>query len=257
MGSNFTHVKRVPFLKQVSSVTGAVKSASRTIDILEQIARQGPATAREISRATRIPESSLSYLLQTLVDRDWLCSLGDRTYTLGSAVSRLAAGAAPSPAERRRNQLKLVARATGETASLFIRREHEIEAIEIELSSQLLRFTPERGMRVPLHSFAAGKALLANMSRPALDAYLAGSQRMRFTPYTLATEGELRRDIAETRKRGYAISREEHTVGIVGLGVAADDQFSLSVAVPTARFDAAFEKLAAKSLLDTVKALVG
>ena len=238
-------------------MTGSVKSASRTIDILEQLARQGPATARELSRATRIPESSLSYLLATLVERDWLCNLGDRTYTNGTALSRLATGAAPSPAERRRVQLKLVARATGETVSLFIRRDHEIETIEVELSSQLLRFTPERGMRVPLHSFAAGKALLANMSGAALDAYLAAGPRTRFTPFTLADAADLRRDIAETRKRGYAISREEHTVGIVGLGVAADDKFSLSVAVPTARFDSAFEKLAASTLLEAVKALVG
>ena len=43
--------------------------------------------------------------------------------------------------------------------------------------------------------------------------------------------------------------------GLVGLGVAADDQFSLSVAVPTARFDAAFERTAAKALLEAVKAL--
>jgi IclR family acetate operon transcriptional repressor len=238
-------------------VTGSVKSASRTIDILEQIARQGPATAREISRATRIPESSLSYLLATLVERDWLCSLSDRTYTLGSALSRLAAGAAPSPAERRRVQLKLVARATGETACLFIRREHEIETIEVELSSQLLRFTPERGMRVPLHSFSGGKALLAKMSAAALDAYLASGPRTPFTPFTLVEEADLRRDVAQTRKRGYAISREEHTVGIVGLGVAADDQFSLSIAVPTARFDGAFEKLAARTLLEAVKGLAG
>jgi IclR family acetate operon transcriptional repressor len=254
---SFTHVKSVPTSKQVSAVTGSVKSASRTIDILEQIARQGPATAREISRATRIPESSLSYLLATLVERDWLCSLSDRTYALGSALSRLAAGAAPSPAERRRAQLKLVARATGETACLFIRREHEIETIEVELSSQLLRFTPERGMRVPLHSFAGGKALLASMSAAAIETYLGASARTRFTPFTLVEAHALRRDIAETRKRGYAISREEHTVGIVGLGVAADDQFSLSVAVPSARFDAAFEKLAARTLLDAVKALAG
>jgi IclR family acetate operon transcriptional repressor len=239
------------------AVTGSVKSASRTIDIVEQIARQGPASAREISRATRIPESSLSYLLATLVERDWLCNLGDRTYTLGSALSRLAAGATPSPAERRRAQLKLVARTTGETCSLFIRRGNEIEAIDIELSSQLLRFTPEKGMRVPLHSFAAGKALLAKMRADALAAYFATSTRTRYTAATLVDEDALRRDVMATRRRGYAISREEHTVGIVGLGVAADDQFSLSVAVPTARFDAAFETLAAKTLLEAAKVLAG
>jgi IclR family acetate operon transcriptional repressor len=238
-------------------VPGSVKSASRTIDIVEQIARHGPATARELARATQIPESSLSYLLATLVERNWLYSASDRTYALGSALHRLAAGAAPSQAESRRAQVKLVARATGETSSLFIRRDNEIEAIEIELSSQLLRFTPEKGMRVPLHSFAAGKALLANMSGEVLDAYFATSTRTRFTPATLVDADDLRRDIAETRRRGYAISREEHTVGIVGMGVAADDQFSLSIAVPTARFDAAFEKLAAKTLLDAAKALRG
>ncbi|HEX5957554.1 MAG TPA: helix-turn-helix domain-containing protein, partial [Hyphomicrobiaceae bacterium] len=173
-------------------MTAAVKSASRTIEIVELIARQGPATARELSRATQIPESSLSYLLATLVERDWLCSLGDRTYALGSALSRLAAGAAPTPAERRRAQLKLVARATGETASLFIRRDNEIEAIEVELSSQLLRFTPEKGMRVPSHSFAGGKALLARMNEKALEKYFATSTRTRFTPSTLVDEAALR-----------------------------------------------------------------
>lgn len=236
-------------------VPGSVKSAARTVDIVEQIARHGPATARELARATRIPESSLSYLLATLVERDWLCSLSDRTYTLGSALSRLAAGTAPSPAERRRAQLKLVARTTGETCSLFIRRDHEIEATEIELSSQLLRFTPEKGMRVPLHAFAAGKALLAKMSAADLGGYFAGTARTRFTATTLVDEAALRRDIAETRRRGYAISREEHTAGIVGMGVADDDKISLSVAVPTARFDAAFEKLAARALLEAAKGL--
>jgi IclR family acetate operon transcriptional repressor len=153
--------------------------------------------------------------------------------------------------------LKLVARATGETACLFIRRDNEIETIEIELSNQLLRFTPDKGMRVPLHSFAGGKALLASMTEEALRAYLAASTRSRFTPFTLVDEADLRRDIAATRRRGYAISREEHTVGIIGLGVAADDEFSLSVAVPTARFDDAFERLAAKTLLDAAKVLRG
>ena len=85
MGSPYNHMKFRTMKSGTLRWTSSVKSASRTIDILEQIARRGPATAREIARATRIPESSLSYLLSTLVERDWLCSLGDRTYALGAA----------------------------------------------------------------------------------------------------------------------------------------------------------------------------
>ncbi|WP_309083027.1 IclR family transcriptional regulator [Chelativorans sp.] len=222
--------------------SASVKSAARAMDILEQVSRRGAATAREISRATGIPESSLSYLLTTLVSRNWLAPAPDRSYVIGPALARVASGNPPSLTERRAAMVRAVARATGETASLFIRRDNDVEVVEVELSSHALRFTPQRGMRVPMYSFASGKALLAAMPRDELDAYLAKVPRTRFTPHTLADEQKLRYDLRLTAARGYALSREEHTIGVMGIGVALDTQYSVSVAIPSPRFEQSTEK---------------
>ena len=183
----------------------AVKSAARALDIVEHVAFHGPVNARGIARATGVPESSLSYLLATLVDRA-------------------------------RPFLRALSSATGETACLFIRRGHEIEVLEVDLSTQDLRFTPQKGQRMPLHSFAGGKALLARLSSEDLDLYLREAQRARFTEYTITGDAPLRREIGQCRVKGYAVSVEEHSIGVNGVAVALDDDHSVSVAIPSPRF---------------------
>jgi IclR family transcriptional regulator, acetate operon repressor len=241
------------YMKQPDST--AVKSASRTIDIVEQVARRGPVNATELGRLTKIPLSSLSYLLATLVDRGWLYLAKDRTYRIGSALNRLASGAGPTRAERLHRLVTESSRITGETVCLFVRRGHEIEATEVEASLHPLRFIPQEGLRVPLHSFAAGKALLATLDRDAFEAYLAGSKRARFTAATIVDADQLRRDIDATRRRGYARALEEHSAGVVGIAMAIDQSRSISIAIPAPRFDAAVEKLAVKTLADGLRAL--
>lgn len=217
--------------------TPSVKSAARAIDTIEHVALYGPVNARSISRATGIPESSLSYLLATLVDRGWLVQRPDRTYASGPALGRLAAQSPRPLVERAQGALAGLAAATGETASLFVRRGDEIEVVDVEHSTHELRFTPQQGSRMPLHCFAGGKALLAELDPEALSAYFARGPRMRFTDRTIVDEDDLRRDLARSRTRGYAISEDEHTIGVVAVGIALDDLHSLSIAIPSPRFD--------------------
>ena len=55
------------------SAPAPVKSAMRTLDVIELVvAHRKGITANEIGAALTIPVSSLSYLLATLVDRDYL-----------------------------------------------------------------------------------------------------------------------------------------------------------------------------------------
>ena len=118
----------------------------------------------------------------------------------------------------------------------WIRRGHEIEVLEVDLSTQDLRFTPQKGQRMPLHSFAGGKALLARLSSADLDLYLREAQRARFTEHTITDDAPLRREIGQCRSKGYAVSVEEHSIGVNGVAVALDDDHSVSVAIPSPRF---------------------
>jgi IclR family acetate operon transcriptional repressor len=225
------------------------------MDIVEHVALQGPVNARGIARATGVPESSLSYLLATLVDRGWLAQAADRTYSAGPALARLAAGSQAPLVDRARPVLRALSAATHETASLFIRRGYEIEVLEVELSTHDLRFTPQPGQRMPLHSFAGGKALLARMPADELDAYFRESARSRFTEHTICEEAALRREIADCRARGAAVSLEEHSAGVNGVAVALDDMHSVSIAMPSARFSPAIEAHTIAALKDAAAGL--
>ena len=242
-------------MKQQSSPS--VKSAARAIDTIEHVALYGPVNARSISRATGIPESSLSYLLATLVDRGWLNQRPDRTYAAGPALARLAARSPRPLVERAQATLGSLAAATGETASLFVRRGDEIEVVDVEHSTHELRFTPQQGSRMPLHCFAGGKALLARLDEDQLAAYFARGPRLRFTDRTIVDERELRRDLERSHARGYAISEDEHTIGVVAVGVALDDQHSLSIAIPSPRFDDEMQRRTIEALGQARTVLAG
>ena len=66
-----------------------VKSATRTLDIIEYVvAHPRPLVAQEIATALGIPVSSLSYLLATLVERNYLVREG-RRYSPGPGDVKL------------------------------------------------------------------------------------------------------------------------------------------------------------------------
>jgi IclR family acetate operon transcriptional repressor len=218
----------------------------RTLDILELVAGQGRSmAAHEIATALAIPVSSLAYLLTTLVERHYLTRT-DRRYAPGPALHRLAPSEnGPSLIERATPLVRSLRVQLNETASFFVRRGFEIEAVVTETGVHALRYSLEIGQRAPLHSFSAGKAILATFDEPAFEAYLATAPRKRLTANTLVDADALRAEIAVVRQTGIARNREEHTLGIVGIGCAVlGDGLAigaLSLAIPAARFNPTVE----------------
>lgn len=244
------------------AVATPVKSALRTLDIIEYVvARDRPVVAQEIAGALLIPVSSLSYLLNTLVDRGYLAREG-RRYTPGPGLERLQTRAHDfSLAERVQPLVRALRIQLNETASFFVRRGWEVEALATETSEHALRYAVQIGTRTPMHGFAAGKAILAVLPDAEIEAYLAETKREAFTPATLTTPQALRREIAAIRRDGVARTREEHTPGIQGVGravlVDGEPLGAFSVAIPTVRFDAELERRAAELLTRTGALLTG
>ena len=135
-----------------------VKSATRTLDIIEYVvAHSRGLVAQEIATALDIPVSSLSYLLATLVEREYLARDG-RRYSAGPGLARLqASGSGASVADRAAPLVRSLRVQLDETTSFFVRHDWEIEAIITESSEQALRYSVPQGRRV---------AWLAGTERP-------------------------------------------------------------------------------------------
>jgi len=217
-----------------------VKSAMRTLDILELLVAQGrPLAAHEISTALAIPVSSLSYLLTTLAERGYIARAG-RRYGPGAGLGRL------QPRQKADTVVQLagpVVRSLkvrlNETVGFFVPRGHEVEAAVSEIGNHALKYTLEVGQHAPMHAFAAGKAILATYDEPSLAEYFADSVRQAFTGRTLTQEADLRAELEKIRHAGIGRTREEHTPGIHGIAKAVMSKGravgAISVAIPLAR----------------------
>jgi IclR family acetate operon transcriptional repressor len=217
-----------------------VKSATRTLDIIEHVvAHPRPLVAQEIATALGIPVSSLSYLLSTLVDRNYLVREG-RRYSPGPGLEKLQLmGGSFSLADSASPIVRTLRQQLNETTSFFVREDWEVEALVTESSEQALRYAVPTGNRLPIHALASGKALLAALTDEEIDRYLAETEREKFTSATITDETALRKEVAAIRESGFARTDEEFSLGIVGIGrvvtIGGEAVGSLSVAIPKVR----------------------
>jgi IclR family acetate operon transcriptional repressor len=233
----------------------SVKSATRTLDILEFVVGHGrPVSAAEIAATLGIPISSLSYLLGTLIERRYLIRSG-RLHSPGPALTRLqTTEPAARISERVTARLRAIALQLNETAAFFVRHGYEMEAIASEVSAQPLRYNVEVGRLLPLHAFSAGKAILATFGKEELDDYFATETLTPFTPQTVTDEATLRDELSRIGRRGLARTSEEYTPGIIGIGrsvIAADGSLmgAISIGIPAARATPALEERAAALII--------
>ncbi len=231
--------------------SSSVKSATRTLDILEFVVAQGrPVSAAEIAATLRIPISSLSYLLGTLIERGYLTRSG-RMHSPGPALARLqVAEPAALLVDRVAPRVRSLSMQLDETAAFFVRHGHEMEAIASEVSAQPLRYNVEVGRLLPLYAFSAGKAILATFGEAELDDYFRAVELKAFTPQTVTDEAALREELRRIGPHGLARTGEEYTPGIIGIGKAvltADGTLlgAISMAIPMARATPMLEERAA------------
>ncbi|MEV7033084.1 IclR family transcriptional regulator [Streptomyces sp. NPDC093272] len=215
-----------------------VKSAARTVELLELLAARGdrPARLQELADELGVPRSSMYALLQTLIARGWV-----RTDTTGSlygvGIRTLLTGTTYLDSDPRvrlvRPYLDEASQKLGETVHLARLDGRDVVYLATRESHEYLRTISRVGRRLPAHAAALGKALLAQ--RPGED--LPEGPYEALTPRTRTTREALAADLAEVRARGHAIDREEAVTGITGFGFAlrydtpAQDAVSCSVPV--------------------------
>ena len=172
---------------------------------------------------------------------------------LGPSLLRLAASVQTDFVTLARPSMARLAGDLGETVDFAsLRRDHLVFLDQI-VGNHRLRAVSAIGETFPLHCTANGKAVLAAMQDSAIEK-LIGRVYIARTPHTMTSLDLLLREIAGIRKTGYAVDRQEHTLGICAAGVAMLDTLgnvvAISVPVPSQRF-VERERVIAAALLKT------
>src|ERR1051325_5102936 len=166
--------------------SGRVPAVLRGLQILELLAGEKKRwTTTEISRKLKIPKSTTSYLLHTLLARGYLVREAE-TYRLGMKLLVLG-GQALRGTEIREVALPILRRLTAETqttAHLAVLEGAEAVYIERVPSPGFIQIDTWIGRRMPLHSTSVGKALVAFLPESEGEALVQSAGLPRFTART-------------------------------------------------------------------------
>lgn len=204
----------------------------RTLSVLSCFSEDAPElTAAEIAQRTGLAPSTLHRLLGTLLGHGIVVRVPGHRYSVGSRLWEIGELSPLSLRVRERAipYLMRLYEATGENVHLAVLDEARGDGAEPGRATALFvgRVTGRQsiptisraGGRGPLHTTGVGKALLASQDEIWLERYFA-APRERETVHSVVDEAELRADIERTRARGYAVTREEMTLGNVSVAVA-------------------------------------
>ncbi|MBA9045132.1 MULTISPECIES: IclR family transcriptional regulator [Streptomyces] len=226
-----------------------VKSAVRTVELLEYFAgRPGMHSLATVQEAVGYPKSSLYMLLRTLVELGWVetdatgtrYGIGVRALLVGTSYidgDEVVAAARPA--------LDRLADDTTETIHLARLDGTSVVYLATRRSQHCLRPFTRVGRRLPAHSTSLGKAILATYTDDEVRALLP-PELPALTEHTITDRERLIEELRRVRERGFAVDREENTVGLRCFGVAlpyrAPARDAVSCSVPVARLTSTHEQ---------------
>jgi IclR family acetate operon transcriptional repressor len=212
-------------------VREVVSSATRTIRLLDLMARRGPLGVRTIAQHLGLPLGSVHRLildlaaesvLQRMPNGEW-----ELSYRLLEVVGlQLERVQLPQLA---RTVLQQLAIATRQTTLLAVPSGNEIVYLDKVQTDLQIQLNVELGTRRPMHCTGLGKAILAFLPPAEQERFLTNAKLESFTDRTITDPGRLRQQLREARSRGYATDHEEILPGLHCLAVPVLDHLGRPV----------------------------
>ncbi|MDQ4128666.1 MAG: IclR family transcriptional regulator [Actinomycetota bacterium] len=220
-----------------------VQSVERALDILEFLSRsEDELGVSEIGEATGLAAGTVHRLLGTLADRGYVHkNTSTRRYGLGLKSLTMAITTRERLAPLALPFLEELMQVSNESANLAILEGNTMMYIEqVSPPSRMLRSFTEPGNRVPLHSSGTGKVLLAYQPPRLIDFIVGRAGLTRQTAATITDPGQLRSELRNIRREGYAVDHEEQEEGVRCLaapvfGPDGDIFASISLSGPASR----------------------
>ena len=221
------------------------QAALRAVRLLKIFSNERPEMSlAELSKASGLNKTTTHRLLRALQSEGLIeRNAATSAYSLGAGLMALGVQALSSNDLRRRVRplLRMLAKETGETATLEVPVEDSMLILDEVAGSHVLGTAGNVGTRWPIHATSTGKVWLA-FEDDGLDRL---NEELR--PLTASTD--VRKDafpaqLQEIRRRGYAVTVDELEDGFTAVatvirGALGDVQGALSIGGPTQRLSAA------------------
>jgi DNA-binding IclR family transcriptional regulator len=193
---------------------------SRALAVLDAFDTRAPRLSlSEITERSGMPLTTVHRLLAELTAWGALTRRADGRYEIGRKLWDLGL-LAPVQLELRQVAAPFlldVHTATRDTVHLAVREGTRALYVERISGRESVPVVSQVGSRLPLHATGVGKVLLAAAPDDVAEAVLRAPTRE--TRHTVVDPGRLRREIAEVRRRGYARTAEEMSLGALSVAV--------------------------------------
>jgi DNA-binding IclR family transcriptional regulator len=193
------------------------QSLLRGIKILECLGDAGtPLPAAEVARRTGLHRATVHRLLHVLADLGYAHKNAEEaSYTTGFYLHTF--GWTPnviaSLVRHARPFLERLAKETGQNVCLGALEGIQMIYCDKVSTAQDIGIVTQRGLRLDAHATAIGKALLAIRPETEIRQIYEHHRLSVHTPRTVKTVPSLVRALAEVRRLGYAVERDEYVIG--------------------------------------------
>jgi DNA-binding IclR family transcriptional regulator len=193
---------------------------SRALAVLDAFGATAPRLSlTEIAARSGLPLTTAHRLLGELTEWGALTRRSDGRYEIGRRLWELGL-LAPVQLELRQVAAPFlldVHTATRDTVHLAVREELSALYVERISGRESVPVVSQLGSRLPLHATGVGKVLLAWAPDDVADRALRAPARA--TRHTVVDPARLRRELAEVRRRGFARTAEEMSLGASSVAV--------------------------------------
>lgn len=217
----------------MGSDTPQHRTIQRAFEVFDVLWELDGAGVSEAARELNLPKSTVHGYLQSLTSTGYVINEGG-TYRI--SLKMLAKGGQIKYRNRlfhaSRGKLRELARETGEVANLTVREQQSAVILHSGEGDQALDLGTFPGMTTPLHTHAAGKAILANLPPETIDEIVTGGLTQ-MTPETITDEDELFAELETIREQDYAVDWNEQIVGmgVVAAPILADSEVHGAIAI--------------------------
>jgi IclR family acetate operon transcriptional repressor len=213
----------------------AIASVDHALHLAVLLQQEGPMRVSEAAARLDVSVSTAHRLLAMLVYRSFAEQRPDRLYQAGRVLRQASRSGAPVARLREvaMGPLQDLVSRVEETANLVVLAGSETRFVATVECRQVLRVGDRAGRTLPAHLTSGGKAILAASAPAVVDELYAG-----VADIDLAT---LRRQLAQVRRRGFAMNDQRTEAGLTALGIAVRDTegvpfAAVAIAMPSVRF---------------------